>query len=275
MSQLGERLRTARESQGISLAQAAAETRILQRYLVALEDCDYVHLPGDVYARGFIRNYANYLGISPDELIELYRRERGATDPIRVVPVTTAPRIRGVFVPSFFGVFFVVLILIALGYLALSATNNLGGGTQLASGPTVAPTSLPTPEPLATSMPAPTGPAVLGSAATPGGQPPSEPAGGAAPPTLAPSPTPQEAPIVFEITIQPGDNGGSWIRIETDGQRVLQQVLKPGEARRFTAQRQVVMRAGNAGVVSVAVNGQPQPQLGAAGQVVTFVWPPQ
>ncbi|PJF23705.1 MAG: DUF4115 domain-containing protein, partial [Phototrophicales bacterium] len=35
MSQLGERLRAARESQGISLSQAAAETRILQRYLVA------------------------------------------------------------------------------------------------------------------------------------------------------------------------------------------------------------------------------------------------
>ena len=50
MSQLGERLREARESQGISLSQAAVETRILQRYLVALEDGDYQHLPGDVAA---------------------------------------------------------------------------------------------------------------------------------------------------------------------------------------------------------------------------------
>lgn len=274
MSQLGERLRTARESQGISLAQAAAETRILQRYLVALEDSDYLHLPGDVYARGFIRNYANYLGISPDELIELYRRERGATDPIRVVPVTTAPRIRGVFVPSFFGVFFVVLSLIALGYLALSATNYLGSAPQVAGSSTAAPASIPTPQPLETSMPATAAPAVLGSAATPGVLPVGEPAGGAAP-TLAPTATPQEAPIIFEISIQPGDNGGSWVRIETDGQRVLQQVLKPGEARRYTAQRQVTLRAGNAGVVSVVVNGQPQPQLGGMGQVVTFVWPPQ
>ena len=69
MSQLGERLRAARESQGISLAQAAAETRILQRYLVALEDGDYQNLPGDVYTRGFIRNYAAFLGLSADELI--------------------------------------------------------------------------------------------------------------------------------------------------------------------------------------------------------------
>ena len=109
MTQLGERLRAARESQGISLSQAAVETRILQRYLIAIEDGDFQHLPGDVYARGFIRNYALYLGLPPDELIELYRRERGTTDPIRVVPATSSPRVRGIMVPSFFGVFFVFL----------------------------------------------------------------------------------------------------------------------------------------------------------------------
>src|SRR5436190_21583786 len=109
MSQLGERLRTARESQGIGLVQAAVETRILQRYLVALEEGDYQHLPGDVYARGFIRNYAMYMGISADELIEQYRRDRGISEPIRVVPATSSPRISGLVIPSFFGVFFVVL----------------------------------------------------------------------------------------------------------------------------------------------------------------------
>lgn len=105
MSQLGERLRTARESQGIGLAQAAAETRILQRYLVSLEDGDFQHLPGDVYARGFIRNYGAYLGLPTEELIELYRHERGMSEPIRVVPATAAPRARNVVLPSFFGVF--------------------------------------------------------------------------------------------------------------------------------------------------------------------------
>ncbi|HEU4326971.1 MAG TPA: RodZ domain-containing protein [Roseiflexaceae bacterium] len=267
MSQLGERLRTARESQGISLAQAAAETRILQRYLVALEDSDYQHLPGDVYARGFIRNYANYLGISPEELIDLYRRERGVTDPIRVVPVTKAPRIRGVFVPSFFGVFFVVLILIALGYLALSATNGLN--SQIASVPTATP-GAPTPEPLPTSAPQPTQAPVVAVATAP----PSEAAGGTLP-TPAPTQTPLEAPIVFEVSVPADASSGSWLRIETDGERVYQDVLDPGLALRYTAQRQVIMRAGNAGVVAVVVNGQVQPRLGQQGQVVTFVWPPQ
>jgi cytoskeletal protein RodZ len=106
---LGERLRVAREEQGIGLSQAAAETRILQRYLVALEEGDYANLPGDVYARGFIRNYAKLLGLSAEELIEEYRRERGQTEPIKVIPATSAPRIRSLFIPSFFGVFFIVL----------------------------------------------------------------------------------------------------------------------------------------------------------------------
>src|SRR5262245_935758 len=147
MSQLGERWRIAYEGQGIGLAQAAVETRILQRYLVALEDGDFQHLPGDVYARGFVRNYAVYLSLPAEELIELYRRERGMSEPIRVVPATSAPRIRGFALPSFFGVFFVVLALIGLSYLGLSTTNQIGGSSSppAANVPTAAPTPLPLP----------------------------------------------------------------------------------------------------------------------------------
>jgi cytoskeleton protein RodZ len=148
MSQLGERLRAARESQGISLAQAAAETRILQRYLVALEDGDYQNLPGDVYTRGFIRNYAAFLGLSADELIELYRYERGRTDPIRVVPATSNPRVHGCVAPSLIGVFFVVLAMVGVTYLVLSATNRIGENAQLATIPTA--TIPPAPSPLPT-----------------------------------------------------------------------------------------------------------------------------
>ncbi|GAC1650954.1 MAG: hypothetical protein NVS4B8_25560 [Herpetosiphon sp.] len=61
MSELGQRLRTSREERGMSMAEAANTTRILPRYLQALERGDYQSLPGDVYARGFIRNYAQLL----------------------------------------------------------------------------------------------------------------------------------------------------------------------------------------------------------------------
>ena len=276
MSDLSERLRSAREAMGVSLSQAATETRILQRYLVALEESDYQNLPGDVYARGFIRNYALYLGLSPEELIELYRRERGQTDPIRIVPATSAPRIRGLALPSFFGVFFVVLSLVGLSYLVLNATSSMGSSLAEA---TIGPTSAPTPPPLPTAMPESTSAPVIAGAPTATLQ-----AAGAAPsPTAdvgvaaAPTSTPgtQEAPIVLEVRIDPGENPGSWLEIKTDGTSVFRKVLPPGQSVRYTAQRDVWVRAGNAAVVSLIINGQPQPALSTVpGDVVTFSWPP-
>lgn len=271
MSQLGERLRAAREEQGITIGQAAVETRILQRYLVALEDGDYQHLPGDVYARGFIRNYAAYLGLPAEEVVELYRRERGASEPIRVVPATSSPRIRGFFIPSFFGVFFVVLLLIAASYLVLSATNNIGESSLAVAEPTPAiatPTRLPTPRPAATDS------SVL--AIGPTVSPTAEAIAGGVQATPLPTVTPSGAPIVVEVRIQDGENPGSWLRVDRDGETLLQRVLRPGESYRVEAQRNVTMKAGNAGVVYVTVNGQQlQGPLGAPGQVITFVWPQQ
>ena len=275
MNQLGERLREARESQGISISQAAVETRILQRYLIALEDGDYQHLPGDVYARGFIRNYADYLGLPAEELIELYRRERGTSEPIRVVPVTTSPRIRGLMIPSFFGVFFVVLVLIGASYLLLSTLNYVGQSaqTQVAFQPTTAPTPLPLP----TSAPSPTGGAQIAVAPTAAAN---EGAGGVgnAPttPVVTTTPGSNDAPISGVVSIDIGQNPGSWLQIKQDGQTVLQKVLAPGQSFSFNAQRDLWIRAGNASVVTVEVKGQPPKRLGVnAGEVVTFTWPPQ
>ncbi|MCS6937691.1 MAG: DUF4115 domain-containing protein [Roseiflexaceae bacterium] len=265
MSQLGERLRAARESQGISLSQAAAETRILQRYLVALEDGDYQNLPGDVYTRGFIRNYAAFLGLPADELIDLYRHERGRTDPIRVVPATSNPRVNGCVAPSLVGVFFVVLALVGVTYLVLSATNRIGENAQLATIPTAtlppAPSPLPTALPEATSAPFP---AATPTVAIAGGE-------------VAPSPTPTrepEAPIILEVRIDPGDNPGSWLEIKTDGESVFRRVLAPGRSVRFTARRSVSVRAGNAAVVTVVINDQERRLGTRPGEVVTFEWPP-
>jgi cytoskeletal protein RodZ len=271
MSELGERLQEARESQGISLSQAAVETRILQRYLVALEDSDYQHLPGDVYARGFIRNYADYLGIPAEELIELYRRERGMSEPIRVVPATSSPRVRGLVVPSFFGVFFVVLVLVGASYLALSALNFVGESSQ----PQVASvaTSAPTPLPLPTAAPEPSAQPEV--AAVPTTSPSLGPAGAAASPTIAPTAAP-DAPILAEVSIDGGDNRGSWLQIRVDGQTVFQKVLGSGQSLpAFKAQRDFWIRAGNAAVVSVVINGQKQCCSANPGEVQTFAWPPR
>jgi len=277
MSQLGERLRAAREAQGISVAQASADTRILPRYIVALEDGDYQHLPGDVYARGFIRNYAGYLGIGAEELIELYRVDRGSTDPIKIVATTSTPKIRGLFVPSFFGVFFVVIAFVCILYLVMNLTST-SGGSQVATGDT--PTAAPTPEPLPTWGTVPTTaaaeqPAVASQPTAQANAQPTVGIAGGEIATATPTPQAQSAPLVGSVRIAPGDHKGSWIRITTDRKVVYEGALSASAIHDFTAQNNVRVRAGNAGVVYVTINGVEQGPLGSEGQVFDFAWPPQ
>lgn len=281
MSELGARLRQAREGQGLSLAQASADTRILQPSLAALEEGAYQRLPGDVVVRGFIRNYAQYLGLPPDELIELYRRERGGTDPIRVVPATRPPRTRSYVLPSFFGVFFVTVALVGLAYVALNAVGRIGDRAPGSVAVTQPTPSVPPPSPLPTSTAdaAPTlsvptrQPTTLaaGTTLTPV-------AGGGVtetPAIPAPSATPS-APIMLEVAIlNSRGNENSWVRVQTDGAVAFEGIMRAGEKIIFEAQRRVFVRAGNPPDVQLTVNGLQQGALGqAAGQPVNWSWPP-
>ena len=81
MGKLGDILRTQRERKGITLDQAAADTRIREKFLKALEDDDYRSLPGAVYTKGFLRNYAEYLDLDHEELVVLFHQERGTVVP--------------------------------------------------------------------------------------------------------------------------------------------------------------------------------------------------
>jgi cytoskeletal protein RodZ len=74
---LPERLVTARERKGVDLYRAERDTKIRARYLAAMERGDYRELPGAVYTKGFLRNYALYLGLDPDDVLLQWRRERG------------------------------------------------------------------------------------------------------------------------------------------------------------------------------------------------------
>jgi len=79
---LPERLLIARERKGVDLYRAERDTKIRSRYLAALERGDYRELPGAVYTKGFLRNYALYLGLDPEDVLRQWRRERGeATAP--------------------------------------------------------------------------------------------------------------------------------------------------------------------------------------------------
>jgi transcriptional regulator with XRE-family HTH domain len=70
--ELGSSLREARVRRGIALAQVAAETRIRARYLQALEEERFERLPGSAYAKGFLRVYADYLGLDGQLFVDEY-----------------------------------------------------------------------------------------------------------------------------------------------------------------------------------------------------------
>jgi cytoskeletal protein RodZ len=68
MSSFGETLRRERELRQISLREIAEATKINLRYLDALERDDFRHLPGGVFNKGFVRAYAQFIGIDPETM---------------------------------------------------------------------------------------------------------------------------------------------------------------------------------------------------------------
>jgi transcriptional regulator with XRE-family HTH domain len=118
---LGDVLRQRRESKGITLEQAAEDTRIREKFLAALETGDHHALPGAVYTKGFLRNYAEYLDLDSADLVALYTGERSATPepPRRYAPMK--PVMRGgmyisptIFVP----VIVLAAVVLFVGYLS-------------------------------------------------------------------------------------------------------------------------------------------------------------
>jgi cytoskeleton protein RodZ len=90
---VGNKLREARTRRKLSLAEVEEATKIRGRYLQAIENDEWDQLPGDTYARAFVRTYGRYLGLDGDCLAEEQRRYRGATRPGERLPrVDPKPR---------------------------------------------------------------------------------------------------------------------------------------------------------------------------------------
>jgi len=73
--QLGDMLQLARERKGVDLFRAERDTKIRLKYLAALEDGHFQDLPAPVYTKGFLRNYAMYLALDPEEVLQRWRDE--------------------------------------------------------------------------------------------------------------------------------------------------------------------------------------------------------
>lgn len=73
---LGEKMRRSRNEKRITLPEIAKNTKIQLEYLEKLENGDYNNLPADVYVRGFLKSFAEYVGINEDYLIKSFVKER-------------------------------------------------------------------------------------------------------------------------------------------------------------------------------------------------------
>lgn len=97
---IGGALRKARSRRNLGLPEVEAATKIRVRFLRALENEEWDALPGDVYARSFIRTYASYLGLDGERLANEYRRDASAGEEERAAPGVEAVAARRSRVPA-------------------------------------------------------------------------------------------------------------------------------------------------------------------------------
>jgi cytoskeletal protein RodZ len=141
---VGEILQTARERKGVDLARAERETKIRARHLASLESGDLSALPAQVYAKGFLRNYATYLGLDAEEVLARWRREVDqptSSDPPRVKPPPqpiTAPG-RGIKFTSglFVAVVLATIVFLFVGYIGLQLVRFTQNPALELNGPSI------------------------------------------------------------------------------------------------------------------------------------------
>jgi cytoskeleton protein RodZ len=267
----GAMLRQQREALGLDLADVAAALRIKPAYLAALEAGRPNELPGAVYATGFIRAYADYLGLDSGEMLRLFGQQSAllAAKPDLAFPIPLGQSSR----PG--GGMLLVALIVAIcaygGWFYLST----GGGPRPERVAQIPLELLPYREPFRTPPPvsqpmveaqaAPRSPAVPSEGSEhsgSGGRPSAAGAAMAAVPAVTdPAPNPA-GEVVIRATAD------SWIQIRDARQSVvLTRVLKAGESCRAPARPGLSMRTGNAGGLEITVDGVPAPPIGAKGMV--------
>jgi cytoskeletal protein RodZ len=94
MARIGHRLQEVRLRKGLTLERISDETNISLKFLSGIENDNFAGFPGELYIVGFIRNYADYLGLDPDEFQRLYRSVEPEPEPQAEIPIqVTSPPI--------------------------------------------------------------------------------------------------------------------------------------------------------------------------------------
>ena len=92
MNQLGPIFRDSRIKSGKTVDDAVRETKIAKKYLIAIENEDFDIFPGETYLIGFLRNYAQFLGLDPVEMVIKYRDYKIQEQPAPIEQLTARPK---------------------------------------------------------------------------------------------------------------------------------------------------------------------------------------
>ncbi len=250
LQSFGEELRREREIRGISLKEIADATKISKRFLEAIENNDHHTLPAPVFTRGFVREYARYVGLNAEDMVNRYNfaaakddriekpppLEKYAAVPPRDITPKPAPK-RGIPAPyarvnrNAISMFVLVVLLAFVAWWAVQRKSHF---LELESSSSV---------PVTTKA--------------------------AAPPVTVPAPVtvPVVDDSVLKLTIDVTKN--AWVELEADGKSIIHDELIAGDKRTYEAKDAFrFTRIGNAAGLTMTLNGVAIPPLGGDGDVV-------
>ncbi len=238
LTEIGAVLHEKRLELGLSLEELAAKTLVRQSILAAIEKGALEELPEPIYIQGFIRRFADAMGLDGKALaamfptmVELERAEHKA--PKKSTSMGFQLR------PIHLYLTYFVLVLAAVAGLAYLFRPRPQSITDLR--PTTPTESNESPEPVNQAVTSPSPEAVAPEASNPSSE-----------------------MVDVKLTL----SGAAWLEIEADGEVVYVGTLEAGTERSWQAQERLVIRTGNAGAVKVSVNNGPARPMGAVGEVI-------
>lgn len=253
---IGAKLRQERIGRGLTVDDISRDTRISPRYLAAIEADDFSNLPGLIFVRNFVRQYAVALELDPDPLLAELPKQDEASVHLPNPPERRHSSWRS----SYDGdrqlrslLSSLVWLLVAgcagaVGYMHFNRTAHLAPRH-------VEPASTPS-SPIASASPA------AGAATAQNDADQSAPAAAVVP---APAPALPTAPVQVSLTA----HAAAWIQITADGKTAFEGTLQPDEKRDISAAELVKILTGNAGALTISLNGKTLDSLGPIGQVRT------
>jgi cytoskeleton protein RodZ len=229
----GDWLRRQREVREIGIRDIADRTKISLRYLEAMEADRFDLLPAPVFAKGFLREYARYVGLSPDDVVNHYlsvHHPEELAAPIEDPKVRPRPKpgdvspspVRRNWSWSLLLALAGLLLLLLVGLFAYLSDRHHEEKKAADARQTAPP----------------------GTAALPS-------------PPQTRTAVPQAGPPASPIEVSLDFSKECWVDAVIDGKNHLAEMRIQGEALQLEAQKSIVLTLGNAGAVEVQVNGYP------------------